>query len=65
MCSLQNERLFDIPVMKTASFAMKRVNSDGKCYKAEVSEKELGANRQDAISDENMGNPYSPPPFTS
>ena len=40
MCSLQNERLFDIPVMKTASFAMKRVNSDGKCYKAEVSGKE-------------------------
>ena len=40
MCSLQNERLFDIPVMKTASFAMKRVNSDGKCYEAEVSGKE-------------------------
>jgi len=40
MCSLQNERLFDILVMKTASFAMKRVNSHGKCYKAEVSGKE-------------------------
>ena len=40
MCSLQNEGLFDILVMKTASFAMKRVNSHGKCYKAEVSGKE-------------------------
>ena len=40
MYSLQNERLFDILVMKTASFAMKRVNSHGKCYKAEVSKKE-------------------------
>ena len=40
MCSLQSEGLFDILVMKTASFAMKRVNSHGKCYKAEVSGKE-------------------------
>ena len=40
MCSLQNEGLFDILVMKTSSFATKRVNSHGKCYKAEVSKKE-------------------------
>ena len=56
MCSLQNEGLFDILVMKTASyichekgkFPWKMLQSRGQWEK--------GANWQDAISDGNMGN---------
>ena len=62
MCSLQNQGLFDIIGMKTASFAMKKSKFSWKRLQSR-GQWVRGANGQDAISDGNMytGNPFSQP----